>query len=127
MDGVHPITSRAPLAPNSGEPSPAAPDADRAGDAARALPYTRHADVPDDAPAVSPLQRFLSRYGTGYGITPELIARQLRLPPALLDELGSAPCPPPWLPLALAGIGIAHGVPASELGWLLSESPRPRR
>jgi hypothetical protein len=65
------------------------------------------------------LRTWLTRCGEGHGITAETVARDLRLPPAVIVACLERGEPPRWLLLALAGIAIARGIPADELNWML--------
>jgi len=64
----------------------------------------------------------VSCFGKAYGVTSECLARRLNLTPAVLTAYDVENCPPRWLALALAGVGIAIGVPPSELNWLLTDA-----
>lgn len=64
----------------------------------------------------------MSRFGKAYGVTSECLARRLNVTPAVLTAYDAENCPPRWLALALAGVGIAIGVPPWELNWLLTNA-----
>ena len=109
----HPPGARPPVPDPSG--APPGPDSP--------LPLTVVSERPPltalPADSQPPLRAFVARYETAYGITTDVLASQLHLPPTVFARYADSYHPPRWLVLAVAGVGTARGIPADELSWLL--------
>lgn len=113
-------------------PTPALPGSVRAGapgtpvrtDAHVHLAFTREpserSELPGGVERGPPLRVFVARFGEAHGLTETAIAECLRMPPSALAAYADSAVIPRWLGLALAGVGTARGIPASELIWLLA-------
>jgi hypothetical protein len=66
---------------------------------------------------------FVDRYQASHGLTADVLAGHLQLSPTVFARYADTCHPPRWLVLAIAGVGIARGIPAEELRWLLDAVP----